>query len=873
MTDRDKLISLCHAGLEKAGWSPADYEEQLHDELREIEAQNEYEYFLDIVNKKVKYKNENNLLVPRLLGIVDDYNPKEKPQYIHGELPDIDIDYLPDVRDYLKNVWAPREYGADKVCSIGSYNSFGIKSALIDMARVHGESRSEILELTTKLGLKDDDGKALTWDKALEEYPDLKAYCEAKPEVARAAKKILNRNRGMGKHAGGLIISSLPIANFVPLVKDKSDTQLSAWVEGLHGQDLGPVGLVKFDLLVITNLMQIAKACKLIKERHGLKSICAKPGNKDWSDTSYLKDTKAIDMAARGDLKCIFQFDSEGIRAMAKAGGVDNFEDLVAYSALYRPGPLGMKMQERYIERKHGREEFPMHHSITPFMAKTYNVLVYQEQVMQMLHVVGGIPLKDCETIRKAISKKNEAYFGKYREQFIRNGQIILGQTEEELKYLWDQIAAFAEYGFNRSHAVAYTMISARLLYLKANFPLEFFTAVLSCEGSSDKIKEYKVEASRQNIGVNKLSLNDSRVLFDIVGGKLNFGFANVKGVGTEVAERIVANQPYTGIQDFLERFGTDANVVKPLIALGCFEGDPLRLWLYSEHYKDKSKKVQERKKRFQASQVKYQDELKAVVSSDDFERMKDDFLKVNLDDWYRCQSPDGEDESNALDVTHSYLVKLQKKWKRSIDGNVRKSQDTESGPVPFDQFTPESFEVDSDLDKLLCNKEEAEKQFYGFIWTHPLEKSPDFKGGHTFEAFRLDAEARGVRAAMCEVQIVSVEIRTTKSGNPFASLRVEDANSEPGFVNVWSEDLDRFRPELQPGNLVKMRVLRPDPPFRNYTFESPPRHKRATMVPKNKGQDYRLVMMKKAEVETRRPLNDEEIEAVFPTDLEEHDD
>ncbi len=850
---------------------PADYQHRLDDELREIEAQNEYKYFLEMAEKKYRWAtNENNLLIPHLLGAVDDFKLGEKPQYVYGEFPDIDIDYLPEVRDYLKNTWAPQEYGADKVCSIGSYNSFGIKSALIDMARVHGESRSEILELTTKLGLKDDDGKALTWDKALEEYPALKKYCEEKPDVAKAAKKLLHRNRGMGKHAGGLIISSVPIADFVPLVKDKNEAQLSAWVEGLHGQDLGPVGLVKFDLLVITNLMQIAKACKLIKERYGVTSVCAKPGNKDWSDTSYLNDRKAIDLAAKGDLKCIFQFDSEGIRAMAKAGGVDSFEDLVAYSALYRPGPLGMKMQERYIERKRGREEYPMHPIITPFMAKTYNVLVYQEQVMQMLHVVGGIPLKDCEAIRKAISKKNESYFGPYREQFVVSGQMNLGQTEEELKHLWDQIAAFAEYGFNRSHAVAYTVISSRLLWLKAHYPLEFFTAVLSCEGVADKIKEYKVEASRQNVDVYRLDLNKSKMLFDIVEDKLYFGFGNVKGIGQEVAQRIVEGQPYNGIQDFLERFGTEANVVKPLIALGCFPGDPVRLWLYAEYFKDRTKKMQDRAKRFQASQVKYMEELRGTAPSQ-FESLNKDFLTLNLANWAESVRESVDEE--MLKEWVPALLKLQKKWKRSVDGNVRKSQDTEAGVVGFDDFTPESNEVDLDLDKLLCDKEEAEKQFYGFIWTHPLEKSPDYRGGHTFEAFRLDSEARNTPTAMCEVQINTVELKKTKNGSPFASLRVEDANSEPGFVNVWSEDLERFKPELQPGNLVKMRLQRPDPPFKNYTFESPPRHKRH-LLPKTKGEDYRLVVMRRAEPVSRaRPRTDDEVQAAFPAELEDHDD
>jgi DNA polymerase III alpha subunit len=863
MTDREKLISLCNQGFKGLGLDPADYQDRLNDEIREIDAQNEFQYFLDMADKKIRHqKNENNLLVPYLLGIVFDYDHSGKPEYIYGEFPDIDTDYNPLVRDYLKNVWAPKEYGVDKVCSIGSYNSFGIKSALIDMARVHGKSRSEILDLTTKLGLKDDDGKALTWDKALEEYPDLKKYCEDNPDVARAAKKLLHRNRGMGKHAGGLIISSVPIADFVPLVKDKNGTQLSAWVEGLHGQDLGPVGLIKFDLLVITNLMQIAKACKFIKERHGLKNICAKPGNKDWSDTSYLNDEKAIALAKKADLKCIFQFDSEGIRAMVKSGGVDNFNDLVAYSSLYRPGPMAAKAPERYAARKRGQEQYEIHPLLEKSLRYTYGLMIFQEQCMQVLHFVGNIPLKDCEALRKAISKKDEEKFKSYKERFVTNGVKNLGWEEAKILELWDTVQAFSGYSFNRSHAVAYTMISSRLLYLKAHYPLEFFAATLSCVDDADKVKEYKVEASRSNIEVNRLSLNDSKESFDIVDNKLYFGFGNLKGVGPEVAKRVVAGQPYVGITDFLERFGTDASVVKALISLDCFKGDHVRLYLYSEHYKDATKKIHERRQRYKNSQVKLMEELKGLVNEHDFEIMKKDFLAVNLNDWY--EQVLGEDE--IIEERYKSLVKLQKKWKRCIDTFARKEKDVAEGPIPFEEFWPTSYDVEPDLEKILCNKEEAEKQFYGFVWTHPLEKSPDYKGDHTFESFRMDVESRNATTAMCEVMIVSVDLKTTKKGDPFASLRVEDANSEAGFVNVWSEDLERFRPELVAGNLVKIRLIRPEPPFRNYTFESPPRHKRHNL-PKHKDQDYRLVVMRKPETAPatkHRVLTDEEVNDMF---------
>ena len=176
------------------------------------------------------------------------------------------------------------------------------------------------------------------------------------------------------------------------------------------------MGLIKFDLLVITNLLQIAFCCKLIKERHGCQYVCSDPAvNRDWSDTFYLDDPESIKVANAADLLGIFQFDSPGIRKLVK-GNVTGFDDLVALSSIYKPGPLGKQMHTRYIERKHGREQFELPNLLKPILSKTYGVMVFQEQVTRILHLVGLIPLKDCEVVRKSISKKQVEKFSKYRD-------------------------------------------------------------------------------------------------------------------------------------------------------------------------------------------------------------------------------------------------------------------------------------------------------------------------------------------------------------------------------------------------------------------------------------------------------------------------
>lgn len=189
MLTKDNFAKFCYDVLESKGLTTEQHKKRLADELKEIDAQNEHEYFINLHIKKVRYpQNQNNLLVPYLLGIVSEIDISKPPAYVYGEFPDIDIDYIPQVRDYLKNVWAPQKYGADRVCNIGSYNTFGIKSAMQDMARVYNKPRGEVIEITKELEAKDDEGKLLTWKKAMEIYPALRDYCAANDQVATAAE-------------------------------------------------------------------------------------------------------------------------------------------------------------------------------------------------------------------------------------------------------------------------------------------------------------------------------------------------------------------------------------------------------------------------------------------------------------------------------------------------------------------------------------------------------------------------------------------------------------------------------------------------------------------------------------------------------------
>lgn len=880
------LESLCQKKLqEKSLLENNSYLKRLRWELDEINAKNKSEYFLNLHNKKIKYSfNENNLLVCWLLDIVPDFDINKDPKCEHGDFPDIDVDFIPVVREYLKNSWAPKEFGNEYVCNIGNYTTFGIKSALIDMVRVHGGSRDEILALTKSLDAKDDEGKAMTWDTAMKLYPELKKYCDNHPDTAAAAKKLLNRNRGMGVHAGGLIISSSPLPDLVPLVKRKENPQASAWVEGLHGQDLQPVGLVKFDLLVISNLQQIALCCELVKNRHNLSGICALEGQHDWSDVdAWRNDPVALGMANNGDLKGIFQFDSNTVREMCKAGGVDSFEDLVAYTSLNRPGPLNMKMQERYIERKRGREDYKLHPILQPILNKTYGVIIYQEQVMRILNVVGEIPLKDCELVRKAISKKKIESFIKYKEMFVVNGQKKLSADAKYVQNLWNQIEAFAEYGFNLSHAVAYTYVSAYLLYLKSHYPHEFYTSILSCENLSEKIKEYKMEAKLHNIEVMQVDINKSKVNFDLQEDKIYFGLSNIKGIGEGPAERIVALQPFSGFEDFLERFGTDASVLKPLIGLRCFkEKDPVELWKFSEVYKNFSKKNEEKKKRYISSLENYEKEFKDLFPDEtislsdirDPEPYKEEYWKkYDIDEEHmvekkvECSKDDPGSFSKIVNgsvtvdfgltiekeiVKYYKKINVNKKWNRlnafkilweKRKRTIEKYKQYVSNAPSLKEFDSSKHDIDENFEAELQDLSFCENKYYGFSWIHPLEKSPDYLGGLTFNNLK---ESDDVFAGPVEIKVIECKKTKSKKGTTYYQLSAEDETGQVNRIIIWENDYERWKQEFLPNNLIRIRLQPPSNGFSTFTLESNSGKWRGAKKYLEKKDDIRVVLLRK---------------------------
>ena len=847
---RERLIRLCVSAMGERCGGMADLRERLKSELKELDNQAEHDYFLDLHDRGVRFpRNENNLLVSFLLGLTDEFDPASEPVHIQGEFPDIDVDYLPAVQDYLRNEWCPKTFGRDKVVNIGNYATFGIKSALLDMARVHGANYQEIQSITKNLQDRDEEGKPIEWERALEITPELAAYCERNPEIADSAMRLIDRNRGRGKHAGGTVVSSINISDLVPVMIDTDHNPVSGWTEGLHEQDLQPFGLIKFDVLAVKDLLRIAHCCHLVKTRNpGISGISAVPGGSDWSDTSYLNDPKALEIANRAETRGIFQFDGEGMRKLIKSGGVDRFEDLVAYSALFRPAAIGLRMHERYVERKKGRETWrdQVPECLREILAGTYGVFIYQELVIKVLNVVGDIPLIHCEKIRKAISKKKTSEFIKYKQMFLENGSRKTGwpiesDDNKNINFLWNQLENFSSYGFNKSHAVAYTVTSARLLYLKAHHPLEFFCATLALEGDEDRVKVYKREAERAGIRVNRCDLEKSGVNYEIVDGEIYVGFSNIKGIGEDVAKKIVSLRPFSGPEDFLARFGTDKRVVEPLIRLGIFKDcEPHEAWEFYEEYKKWSKSNQDKEKRYLKKRQEYVDSIDSMLASNPGEEMlSHDSLMRMAESGVGELSPFLSPEFSADD-----LYSVLKKYRKSAMNFEHKDNVSRQNPISLKNWKP-SGKYLSGWPSIF----EIERKYYGFSWEHPIQKSPDYIGGHSFDMFKSDESIStgGVEVMVCK----KPQEKVSKNGNKYYFVLVEDEDWNVEVVTFWSEDYARFKEELnywneaqERGHFLRLRLTRPGAGFKSYTFDSPPKKIRYRVIPQDKEKDVRLQIM-----------------------------
>ncbi len=486
------------------------------------------------------------------------------------EAPDIDIDFDQDRRgeilDYVKE-----KYGEENVAQIGTFGTMAAKQSIKDVGRVlnmpipYVESITKLVPERPKVKIKD----------ALEESEELKNRYQNEPDVEELinfAKQLEGLNRQSGVHACAVVIADKPLTEYLPLQKDKEGAIVTQWQMG----DVEKAGLLKMDFLGLRNLSILAEAIDIIKQTTGETVNPYK---------FPLDDKETYELLCRGETKGIFQLEGGGIRELLQRMRPDNFRDIIATLALYRPGPLEGGMVDQYVKVKHGERQAEYDHPVMKeVLEETNGVMVYQEQIMRILNKLGGIPLGEAYTVIKAISKKITEKIEKSREKFVEGAQAN-GLAREKAQEIFELIIKFAGYGFNKSHSTAYALVAYMTAYLKAHYPCEFMAALLSGDiskrnfKSKDSTVEHVEDCQRMGIEVIPPDVNASSKLYTVIDGKIAFALTAVKSCGDSAADAVVAARNEGGkfrdIYDFCARVDHKAcgkATVETLIKAGALD-------------------------------------------------------------------------------------------------------------------------------------------------------------------------------------------------------------------------------------------------------------------------------------------------------------
>ncbi len=481
-------------------------------------------------------------------------------------MPDLDIDFSDDGREEVIN-YVRNKYGEKNVAQIITFGTLGAKLVVRDVARVMNIPLDEADRLA-KL-IPNDPGMTLA--DAASQNADLKKNMSASPELKQlfqVAHTLEGLTRHSSKHAAGIVITKDELTNYVPLSKN-SKGQVTTQYDGKTLADI--MGLLKVDFLGLRTLTVIDSACKTLFADRQVKIDINK---------ILLDDKQTYELLSRGQTLGIFQLDSSGMRDLVRKIQPTSMEDIIALIALYRPGPMGSGMLDDFVGRKHGK--IPVKYDLPvlePILKETYGVIVYQEQVMQIAMAVAGFSAGQADILRRAMGKKNPEAIEKERKSFLEGAQKNKIKTEKATK-LFDLMAQFGGYGFNKSHAAAYAYLAYQTAYLKAHYPLEFMSALLTSEiGNQDDIVLYIEEAKDMGIPIGPPHVNFSFANFKVEGNSIRFGLAAVKNVGEgAIDSMVVARQKegvFTGFYDFCKKVDLHAvnkRVVESLIKCGALD-------------------------------------------------------------------------------------------------------------------------------------------------------------------------------------------------------------------------------------------------------------------------------------------------------------
>ena len=595
------IRELAHAGLRErlekqapaTGFGAADYSARLDTELDVIVTMGFAGYFV-IVADFINWAKRNGIpvgpgrgsgagsVVAWCLGITD-LDPLRYgllfERFLNPErvsMPDFDVDFCMDRRDEVID-YVARKYGRDKVSQIITYGTMAAKAVLRDTGRVLGMGYTQVDRIAKLIPLRPADPLSLEdalgrskkaredSGRVVAEFQQLYESDDEVRDLVDLALKLEDLTRNAGKHAGGVVIAPSPLTDFAPLYAESGGGE--GVVTQFDKDDVEAVGLVKFDFLGLRTLTIIDWAVKAINARR----TQAGEAPLDIA-TLPLDDAKVYTLLKNAQTVAVFQLESRGMQGMLKDARPDCFEDIIALVSLYRPGP--MELIPSYCARKHGREtiEYP-DPRVQPVLKETYGIMVYQEQVMQMAQIVGGYSLGGADLLRRAMGKKNPAEMAKQRVIF-REGAAKNGVEERKADAIFDLMEKFAGYGFNKSHAAAYALVSYQTAWLKTHYPAEFMAAVLSSDmDNTDKVVNFLGEARALGLTVQPPDINASGYMFEATDAKtIRYGLGAVKGVGRGAVENMVEacqrDGAFRSLAEFCRRIDTQKSNKRVLEAL-----------------------------------------------------------------------------------------------------------------------------------------------------------------------------------------------------------------------------------------------------------------------------------------------------------------
>jgi DNA polymerase-3 subunit alpha len=479
-----------------------------------------------------------------------------------NDFPDVDVDFMDrqrkEVKEYLKKRFT-------HVASISTYTYFKDKGVIRDASRVFMVPLQEVNRALKPVDTFED----------FMESPNTKEFRTRYPEVVWLADRLRGRIRSVGVHASGVVVAKDNLRNYAP-VESREDAQDKVSgripVVGYDMDTVADVGLIKLDVLGLKTLSVISDTLQSIKNRTG-KDI----------NLSELKldDANVYKMLSDGYTKGVFQAEATPYTNLLIKMGVDKFEDLVASNALVRPGAMNT-VGAAYINRKNGKEAVDYSHKIMKeFTENTYGVIIYQEQVMQACVYLGGMSWSEADKVRKIIGKKKDAKeFDQFKDKFINGASEHI--TKKKAEALWHDFEAHAGYSFNRSHAVAYSMLSYYTAWLKSYYPLEFMFSILKNENDKDARTEYLIEAKRLGLRIMLPHINESDIYFSLQEDGIRFGLAEVKFISDSIANKIMERRPYADYSDFITKAskkgsGINSRAIAALNSIGgaAFDDNP----------------------------------------------------------------------------------------------------------------------------------------------------------------------------------------------------------------------------------------------------------------------------------------------------------